>query len=105
MRASRQTELERLFPRHVVCAWMGNSTRDAEKNYLLVTEEDYTKALELNQDGDSHGSEAAQQAAQLDSKTTQNPAQDGARKSTQAAKKNRKTRRKTAFLPRFAVLS
>ena len=27
MRASRQTELEKEFPLHVVCAWLGNSPR------------------------------------------------------------------------------
>ena len=44
MRASRQTELEAQFPRHVVCAWMGNSSAVAEKSYLLVTEEDFRVA-------------------------------------------------------------
>ena len=45
MRASRQTELEREFPRHVVCAWLGNSSAVAERSYLLVTAEDYAKAI------------------------------------------------------------
>lgn len=44
MRASRQTELERLFPRHVVCAWLGNSEDVAKRNYLLVTESDFSTA-------------------------------------------------------------
>jgi len=44
MRASRQTELEREFPLHVVCNWLGNSEAIAKKNYLLVTEGDYAKA-------------------------------------------------------------
>ncbi len=45
MRSRRQKEPEREFPRHVVCAWMGNSAAVAAKSYLLVTEEDYTKAM------------------------------------------------------------
>ncbi len=44
MRASRQTELEREFPLHVVCAWLGNTEAVAKKNYLLVTESDFEKA-------------------------------------------------------------
>lgn len=45
MRASRQTELERQHPLHVVCAWLGNTEAVAKKNYLLVTEEDFNRAL------------------------------------------------------------
>jgi integrase len=44
MRASRQTELERQFPLHVVCAWLGNSPKVAQRSYLLVTENDFEKA-------------------------------------------------------------
>ena len=43
-RASRQTELQREFPLHVVCSWLGNSPRIAEQSYLLVTEDDFAKA-------------------------------------------------------------
>ena len=45
MRASRQTELERQFPIHVVCSWLGNSPRIAQRSYLLVTQDDWSKAL------------------------------------------------------------
>ena len=44
MRASRQTELQREFPLHVVCSWLGNSPRIAQQSYLLVTEDDFVKA-------------------------------------------------------------
>jgi hypothetical protein len=44
MRGSRQTELQREFPLHVVCSWLGNSPRIAEQSYLLVTEDDFAKA-------------------------------------------------------------
>jgi len=44
MRASRQTELQREFPLHVVCSWLGNSPRIAQQSYLLVTEDDFDKA-------------------------------------------------------------
>ena len=46
-RASRQTELQREFPRHVVCSWLGNSPRIAQQSYLLVTEDDFAKAAGL----------------------------------------------------------
>jgi hypothetical protein len=44
MRASRQTELHRNFPLHVVCSWLGNSPRIAQHSYLLVTEDDFARA-------------------------------------------------------------
>ena len=45
MRASRQTELERDFPLHVVCSWLGNSPKVANRSYLLTTETDFEKAI------------------------------------------------------------
>lgn len=50
MRASRQTELERDHPRHVVCAWMGNTAAVAEKSYLLVTDGDFERAVRPSPD-------------------------------------------------------
>jgi hypothetical protein len=44
MRASRQTELQRESPLHVVCSWLGNSPRIAQQSDLLVTEDDFAKA-------------------------------------------------------------
>ncbi|MCE2798215.1 MAG: hypothetical protein LW724_01555 [Planctomycetaceae bacterium] len=43
-RSSRQTELQREFPLHVFCSWLGNSPRIAQQSYLLVTEDDFAKA-------------------------------------------------------------
>jgi integrase len=45
MRASRQTELEREYPLHVVCSWLGNSPKVAQRSYLLTTESDFQKAI------------------------------------------------------------
>jgi hypothetical protein len=47
MRASRQTELQREFPLHVVCSWLGNSPFIAQQSYLLVIEDDFAKAAGL----------------------------------------------------------
>ena len=47
MRASRQTELQREFPLHVVCSWLGNSPRIAKQTYLLVIEDDFARAADV----------------------------------------------------------
>jgi hypothetical protein len=44
MLASRQTELQREFPLHAVCSWLGNSPRVAQQCYLFVTEDDFARA-------------------------------------------------------------
>ena len=43
-RASRETELAREHPLHVVTKWLGNTPRIAMKHYLQVTNEDFSKA-------------------------------------------------------------
>jgi len=78
MRASRQTELERTFPRHVVCAWMGNTAAVAEKNYLLVTDADFAAAVNADGVTDSDP-KAAPKAALLDPKAALKAAPQGAR--------------------------
>lgn len=44
LRASCRTELQEQFPDHVVNAWLGHSSRIAEKHYLQVTPEHWAKA-------------------------------------------------------------
>jgi len=44
LRASRQTELERNNPTHVVCAIMGNTPAVANRHYLQVSKDDLLKA-------------------------------------------------------------
>ena len=46
LRSTRQTELEEMFPSHVVCAWIGNSKAVAQKHYLQVTEDHFHKATQ-----------------------------------------------------------
>ena len=46
LRASRQTELMRTCPAHVVCNWLGNSSAVAEDHYLMVTDEHIKKATQ-----------------------------------------------------------
>ena len=44
LRASRQTELAKTYPAHVVCSWMGNSVAVATEHYLHLTESDFDSA-------------------------------------------------------------
>ena len=44
LRASRETELLREHPIHVVTAWLGNSPRIALKHYCMVTDHDFDRA-------------------------------------------------------------
>ena len=45
LRASRQTELENVFPTHVVCEWLGNTESVAREHYLRVTEDHFPTAV------------------------------------------------------------
>ena len=49
MRASRETELSRRHPLHVVTAWIGNSAPIAARHYLQVTDTDFDKAMSATQ--------------------------------------------------------
>jgi len=44
LRASRETELAKDYPIHVVCAWIGNTEMIAAKHYLQVTEDYFQQA-------------------------------------------------------------
>lgn len=46
LRATRQTELAKDWPLHVVCSWVGNSQPVAMEHYLRVTDGDYEKAAQ-----------------------------------------------------------
>lgn len=64
LRSSRETELVRSFPIHVVCAWLGNTPGVAMKHYLTVTDDDFRKA-----------SGSATANAESDAPPTHNPTQ------------------------------
>jgi len=54
LRSSRQTELERRHPNHVVCAWLGNSQAVAAKHYLQVTDDDFAAATRIPEQSAAH---------------------------------------------------
>ena len=41
LRATRDAELRRDYPAHIVCQWIGHSERVAQEHYLLAPEEQY----------------------------------------------------------------
>ena len=86
MRATRQTELESAgYPRHVVCAWLGNTEAVAERHYLLVSEEDFAQAAAGTK---TVPEKAARNPARRTTKNGVNAAQQPARKVSQAQQKN-----------------
>ena len=64
LRASRETELAKEYPIHIVCAWIGNTERIAAKHYLQVTDEDFALASRGAAKSDARALQnAVQQAA------------------------------------------
>jgi integrase len=71
LRATRETELLKDFPIHVVCGWIGNTERIARRHYLQTTEEDFDKAVGLQRAAKSaaiSSSEYAQLAQDVNKK-------------------------------------
>jgi len=44
LRSTRETELARMYPTHLVCAWIGNSEVVAREHYLQITDDDFEAA-------------------------------------------------------------
>ena len=61
MRGSRETELARKYPIHVVTSWLGNTVSIAVKHYLQVTDDDFARA---SGGGAKCGAQVAQNTAQ-----------------------------------------
>ena len=71
LRATRETELMRTEPAHLVYTWLGNSREVAEDHYLMATDDDYKRAS------------AAPTVNDTRSKTVQNPVQPATVRSRQ----------------------
>ncbi len=84
MRASRETELLRKHPKHVVCAWMGNTAAVADRHYNLVTEEDFQDATKSPE---TRGTKSGTIDAQNGQNLARNPAPQVPATSTQETKK------------------
>lgn len=61
LRASRETELAKDYPIHVLAAWLGHTPRIAMKHYLQVRDTDFARAVE---GGAESGAVAVQKAVQ-----------------------------------------
>ena len=61
LRTSRETELADHYPPHVVCYWMGNSEKIAQKHYLQVTDDHFERA---SGGGAKSGAQPVQNAVQ-----------------------------------------
>ena len=68
LRSTRETELAKEYPIHVVCAWLGNTQAVAAKHYLQIRDEDFQRAAGLGRDADSD--------ARATQKPTQQPSGD-----------------------------
>jgi integrase len=67
LRASRETELAKSFPIHVVCTWIGHAAAIAQKHYLTVTDADFDQAARA--DSAPNSAPTARQAAQHRART------------------------------------
>jgi hypothetical protein len=62
LRASRETELAKVYPVHLVCAWLGHAAAIAQKHYLQLTDEDFERAARTHSAPNSAKCSAAPRA-------------------------------------------
>lgn len=79
---SRETELSRQHPLHVVTAWIGNSAPIAARHYLQVTDGDYDAALVRDANSDAQPTQNPTQqptgdSGRLSQETPQAPGNQG----------------------------
>ena len=65
LRSSRETELAKQFPLHLVCAWIGNSPDVARDHYLQILDEDFLAAAGLTTKTDTEKTGAKSGAAHV----------------------------------------
>jgi len=85
LRSSRETELAKHYPIHVVCSWIGNTATIAAKHYLQVTEADFQQA--------------ARSGAESGAVAVQNPVQPAAASNCQPGPDTTKTMGNASVLP------
>lgn len=80
LRSTRETELLKDFPIHVVCAWIGNTERIARRHYLQTTEADFDKAVGVQRAAKSAAISSGEyaQLAQDETKEPRFPAENAA---------------------------
>ncbi len=74
LRASRETELMREHPAHVVLTWIGHTAAVAQSHYLQVTEADFEKASgQVAQKAAQSASVRRRQVASSETLTSEKP--------------------------------
>ena len=73
LRSTRETELLKDFPIHVVCGWIGNTERIARRHYLQTTEADFDKATGGLQRAAKSAAISSGEYAQLAQEQTKEP--------------------------------
>ncbi len=58
-RATRDAELRRSFPAHVVCQWIGHTERVAQEHYLLASDESYFRQAMAENKGETDAQEVS----------------------------------------------
>lgn len=78
LRATRATELARLFPSHVAAAWCGHTEQVAMEHYRSVTEDDFARALAMKPVATDEATQKATRTATEQGGTDVNPLGDAA---------------------------
>ncbi len=93
LRSSRETELAREFPIHVVTAWLGNTPSIALRHYLLTTDDDFERAAagrnESAEVAKTSSKDVVQKAVQKGTEIARNGQQDPIQKSRNAKENGR----------------
>jgi integrase len=80
LRSTRENELERQFPSHVVQAWIGHNRKTAETHYLRVSDDDFDQAVTGWSNSGQQGpadprSDPSEKRRRIEKGTIQGPAQ------------------------------
>ena len=78
LRSTRETELLKDFPIHVVCGWIGNTERIGRRHYFQTTEADFDKAVGVQRAAKSAAISSSEyaQLAQVKTKEPRFPAEN-----------------------------
>lgn len=69
LRATRETELTKEFPIHVVCAWIGNTEMIAAKHYLQVPDHYFESAAKGGAESGARAVQSPEQQAAAPNRT------------------------------------
>ncbi len=94
MRATRETELTREHPLHVVVQWLGNGAPIAARHYLQVTDADFDRA--------TGGYPQTEGGAESGAVAVRNPVQQPSAENCRVSQETQKAPENKGFLPSVA---